>query len=412
MTRRIVAHLLQYPPHRRIGAELATHALLAHLAGHGWEAIACPHTLRERAWAPYELDSVTVARSQLVYHSRADVVLYHLPYGVQAARHAKDVGGQLVCSVHGGPPGWAAAQVESMHPDLVIANSETMATSLARTAVPVQVLRPPVWPEDHAVRKPGNAVTLVNLTEDKGSKVFFELARRLPDVPFLGVTGGYAQQESERLPNVTVLPHGTPMREVWSKTRLLVMPSVEESWGMVAVEAMASGIPVIGSLAPGLLECLGGAMPTVDARDIDGWTRAVRGAYYGAGWERLSVAALRRSAELDPTIDLLRMGHRMAELAQVGDESSGVAFRNVRTGHVAVVQAGSPMHARLVGKPLVWHPIEDVELPEPDVPKVAGKPPAAAAGKGEWVEYAVARGADRRAAEQATKKQLNALYGE
>ena len=54
--------------------------------------------------------------------------------------------------------------------------------------------------------------------------------------------------------------HTDDPRHFWSVTRVCLMPSlVAETQGLVAVEAMANGIPVIASDRGALPETLGGA---------------------------------------------------------------------------------------------------------------------------------------------------------
>jgi len=55
----------------------------------------------------------------------------------------------------------------------------------------------------------------------------------------------------------------------------LVMPSIEEGFGLPAVEAMACGTPVITSNAPALLEVTGDAALHADAHDVDGFASAI-----------------------------------------------------------------------------------------------------------------------------------------
>ncbi len=81
---------------------------------------------------------------------------------------------------------------------------------------------------------------------------------------FLGVRGAYGRQvmPPPRLPNCEVLDSvtGKEMRtHVYGRSRVMLMPSLYESWGRVAVEALASGIPVIAHPTPGLVESLGEA---------------------------------------------------------------------------------------------------------------------------------------------------------
>lgn len=315
----VVAHTLSAPPWRRIGAELATVRLLEHLAGEGWTCVVVPHSVRwpagesTRRIAP----GVLAASSALAMAARPALVYAHVPFVDKAQRQAQRAGAPLVLAAHGGPPGWLAAKVGGYGAALLVANSETMATSLRRTGLPVHVQIPPVHPADTAGLGPtsGGCVTLVNGSKDKGGEIVAALAQRMPDVSFLVVEGGYGETAGalRHLPNVEVLAHGADMVAVWRRTAVLVVPSAEESWGMVAVEAMSAGIPVIGSRVPGLSECLGAAMPQLVPNDLGGWSAAIRDAL-GDGRERLRAAALRRSAELDPTEQLRSTHRRLAGL--------------------------------------------------------------------------------------------------
>jgi glycosyltransferase involved in cell wall biosynthesis len=53
------------------------------------------------------------------------------------------------------------------------------------------------------------------------------------------------------------------------------MPSLDEGFGLPALEAMACGTPVITSNAPALVEVTGDAALHVDARDVEGIARAI-----------------------------------------------------------------------------------------------------------------------------------------
>ena len=171
------------------------------------------------------------------------------------------------------------------------------------------IVHPPVWPDRHATT-PGGHVTLVNPLPEKGAGVFSELARRMPDVGFLAVEGGYQQDQQVRpdrlgLANVAWQPHTKDMRrDVWARTRILLMPSEEESYGMAGVEALASGIPVIAHPTPGLRESLGPAGVFVARSNINGWERELRRLLDPGEWEAASKRALTRAGELDPSGEL------------------------------------------------------------------------------------------------------------
>lgn len=108
--------------------------------------------------------------------------------------------------------------------------------------------------------------------DGKGAHTFYEMARRFPEKQFLGVVGGYGVQRIENYPNVTILPHSTNMvQDVYSRTRVLLMPSRYESFGRVAVEGAACGVPTIASPTPGLKEALGKSGLYADPDDYDSW---------------------------------------------------------------------------------------------------------------------------------------------
>jgi len=167
-------------------------------------------------------------------------------------------------------------------PDILRLNADLQVynTSWVRDAVnsssPSTVVHPPLDPSRHRVGKRGNKVTLCNLQDNKGVHVWNELARRMPNVEFLGVIGSHGEQIPVKLANVEIQPLTQDMREVWSNTKILLMPSGYESYGMVAAEACVSGIPVIANPTPGLVECLDNAGIFVPRDDIDGYERVIR----------------------------------------------------------------------------------------------------------------------------------------
>jgi glycosyltransferase involved in cell wall biosynthesis len=168
------------------------------------------------------------------------------------------------------------------------------------------VVRPPVRAADYRTTR-GDHITLINCNRDKGVGVFAALARANPDRRFLAVIGGHGPQEPPDLPNVTVIEHtdGRRMREdVYARTRLLLMPSVYESWGRVGVEAMSSGIPVIAHPTPGLAESLGEAGVFCDRADLPSWQAAIEDLDDPATYGQASKLATTRADTLDPGAEL------------------------------------------------------------------------------------------------------------
>lgn len=309
---RVSARLPQYPPSSRVGAFLATHALLASLVGRG-------HQVEVSTYVPgpikhsYLIDGVyvhpMVPWPELA--KRADLVVSHLGDDQEASTWATHHGVPSVRMVHGDPrPG------DDLRDDLAVFNSQALADLVGWPGKQV-VVHPPVDPAIHRTT-PGDRVTLVNLTEAKGGHLFWELADATPDVEFLGVRGGYGIQVEGSAPNVEVIDATVDMAgDVWSRTRLLLMPSERETWGMVAVEAMASGIPTIAHPTPGLVESLGPAGIFADRDDLPGWVAAVRRLLEPDAWAAAGSLSLARSAELDPTQDAARFAAEVEALAPV-----------------------------------------------------------------------------------------------
>jgi len=94
-------------------------------------------------------------------------------------------------------------------------------------------------------RPTGECITLINANLLKGLAIFVALAQRFPTRKFLGVLPYYNKINVPNLPNIEWMPIQDDIRVVLEKTKVLVVPSLYESWGRVAFEAMYNGIPVL-----------------------------------------------------------------------------------------------------------------------------------------------------------------------
>jgi len=120
-------------------------------------------------------------------------------------------------------------------------------------------------------------VCLVNCNQNKGGSLLLHLAEKMPDVQFIGVKGGYSSQIVDTsFENIKYVENQKDIASVYKEVGILIMPSKNETWGRTAVEAMASGIPVIHSESPGLVECVGGAGILCPYNDEEAWMNAIR----------------------------------------------------------------------------------------------------------------------------------------
>jgi glycosyltransferase involved in cell wall biosynthesis len=308
----VLAAIPDYPPASRVGAWLATHEYLRHLAGAGHTVNVVAFRSRRPGWV---LDGVTVdtgIRGRTFaagLAAAADVVVSHAGdggYGLDIARRAHRPG-VVMAHGHGSSIDAGAA--------LAVFNSASYLAESGHTG-PAIVCHPPVWPDRWDVdRSAAEAVTIVNLSRAKGIRTAWRLAEACPSRQFLGVRGGYGEQVRPRARNFEVIGTVRDMRTVYARTRVLLMPSAAETWGMVGVEAMASGVPVIAHPTPGLRESLGSAGIFVDRADAAGWVAALEALDDPITYATASTLARRRAEALHPAADLDRFASALELIA-------------------------------------------------------------------------------------------------
>jgi hypothetical protein len=342
---RVAAFTLSYPPKRRIGSELATHDMLRHVAEAGHDV----EVFTKQNHGAWSTDGIPVTAGWRVLGQRAsefDVVVTH----AELWKWVHRLGKPTVGITHN-------ARIDMLgmvcHPwSLLVHNSQTTADTLAGPRLsPHLIVNPPVDYREWTAPCEGGSITLVNVTGEKGSDTFYEMARRFPQRQFLGVLGGWGEPDvrDEHL-NVTIEPHGVDMRDVYRRTRILLMPSEHESWGRVAVEAMSRGIPVIATDLPGIAECLGGAGFLVELDWWDEYARLIVGLDNLDAYRLASERAKARAVELDPGPQLDRFVECLEALV-AGRRGPWVAdgltkWRH-RNGRTQILSSGSPQDVRL-----------------------------------------------------------------
>jgi glycosyltransferase involved in cell wall biosynthesis len=166
------------------------------------------------------------------------------------------------------------------------------------------VVYPPVNWKDYRTPESDKRVyvTLINLNRNKGGDVLIQIAKRMPDVQFLGVEGGYDTQiKDTSVKNIRYMKNTPKIQEIYSITKILLVPSQEESWGRVAVEAMSSGIPVIANPTPGLKEACGSAGFYASRVNISEWISAINQLLSNPVlYKKAGAASFARARQLEP----------------------------------------------------------------------------------------------------------------
>jgi glycosyltransferase involved in cell wall biosynthesis len=296
------------------------HTMMRALADAGLSVLVICSAMRE-APAAWDVDGIPHrsltpdAAEALLRTVRPKAVITHHDLAERAVTLSQETGARSVLLVHNDFD--VTARALALGPDLAVYNTQWVLRSLA-DRYPAEVARPgclvvhpPVIPEQHRAPRPGTHVTLVNLNRDKGVETWRAAAGLRRELPFLGVTGAHGEQVTRiTQPNMRIIRQTSDMRrDVWAHTRVLMVPSVYESYGMAAVEALASGIPVIAHPTPGLREALGEAGTFIDRADYRAWADTIRELYRNGGRRAEATAAgLERSAVLaDQTREELKM---------------------------------------------------------------------------------------------------------
>lgn len=300
-----------YPPKHNAGAEWMAHAMNTYLiqSNRGEANV----VVNDNDVDSFEQVQLIIRNNAAAVHdavASSSVLLSHLDMEPCAVKTAVLCRKPLVLVVHNSFRYQYLKEFKKRLPGnlYLIHNSKWIQKFYAPLGLPSIVVHPPVNAEAYATVSSREYVTLVNLSKDKGGTVFSKIAKLMPDAKFLGVRGAYEQQVVPSFDNVTVVDNTPNMKEIYARSAIVLMPSKYESWGRVAVEAMASGIPVVAQPTNGLKESCSYAGIYRDRNEPEEWVREIRRlktdrAYY----ERKSAACKRRAQELNPQSQLAAM---------------------------------------------------------------------------------------------------------
>ena len=295
---KIAAYVHGYFPNHNAGAEAMLHQILIDLInkGHEVKVLTGDPGANEYEGIPlYEIHG----KKEIEVLQWSNLIITHLDKTRFAVQHGKRYKKPVVHLVHNDKQLAYNKVFDTGSATLAVANSDWIRKTVRR-GIPSTVVYPPTIPDRYSVKTTKEYVTLINMNEAKGGKIFWQLARILPEYNFLGVRGAYGHQvEYEKdLPNVTILDNTPDIQEVYKKARIVLMPSSYESWGRVAMEASCSGIPVIAAPTPGLKESLDYAGIFAEIDDLAGYVEAIRMLDDEKIYEKYSKLGKKRSKEV------------------------------------------------------------------------------------------------------------------
>ncbi len=254
-----------YVPNVKAGAEITAHALNKHLVKLGWNVVIVLPDFQQP-----DIDGVKcikyISKSKATEQAfKAADVFFCQNYDTQEAlKVLEPYKKPVVYFMHIEKEKQDILQQRYSVPIGIVYNSLTQKEQNP-TIHESAIVRPFIPFDDFSPRShpiPNGPVTLLNCNENKGGKLLRELAKRMRGVQFLGIQGAYSKQFTDldvSMPNLRYEPIREDPRPIYTGAGIIIMPSKSESWGRVALEAMASGVPVIVSKAGGLRECTAGA---------------------------------------------------------------------------------------------------------------------------------------------------------
>jgi glycosyltransferase involved in cell wall biosynthesis len=138
------------------------------------------------------------------------------------------------------------------------------------------VVHPPIYGREPYAEYGGferGSILMINPCVVKGITIFLALAKHFPRYLFTALAGWGTTREDRAalsgLPNVRIVDSVPDIEDVLSEARLLLMPSLwYEGFGLIAMEAMLRGLPVISSDSGGLVEAKQGTGFVIPVRPI------------------------------------------------------------------------------------------------------------------------------------------------
>lgn len=237
-----------------MGGEISTHRTLAAVLG--------TTVFTQSATDMYDLDGVTVRPSSGPFYRdimadaesvAARVLFAHSTLSRATVNAARKLKRPSILAVHA-PPRFAA-DLRRAWSSATIRLYNTEAARKEWHDPRGWLLHPPVGLPTEMIDGTGDALTLTSSLLNKGVTRVLALARLRPDRRFIVVrspahgTHGSVdfEEEAASLDNVEVWDrlHPREMSRLWAETRVLLVPSKYETYGLSALEAAWHGIPSV-----------------------------------------------------------------------------------------------------------------------------------------------------------------------
>jgi len=274
-----------YPPIWNMGGEVSLHRTLVAASG---KKIVLTSTEKDYTFEGIDVKKIKIPNvldvnanpvpiTRQLRELNARVVIGQNELSVPGVEAAKDAGAISIVNVHTPPKYGRAIRKAVVYADYAIYNTSTSAKLWGEPNA--LVVHPPINQLPAKTKPKGNAYTLLSSLVNKGVEVVLELARLYPDQRFIIVrspaepTHGLVDIEDRvaKLPNVELHPRVAPeeVYKYFEQTRILLVPSRYETYGMSAIEAAGYGIPCVHVDTPHVREGIGDAAILVAPLNVE-----------------------------------------------------------------------------------------------------------------------------------------------
>lgn len=274
-----------YPPLWNMGGEVSLHRSIAPLAG---RKVVLTATDKEYVFEGVEVKKINT-KNVLDIHSNplpiakqlqalgARVVIGQNELSLPCVLAARVLGIVSVVNVHTPPKYGRNIREAVVRADFAVYNTKTSAAQWGEPNA--TVLHPPIPALPKEISNKGDAYTLLSSLVNKGVEVVLALAERYPNKRFIIVrspaeaTHGIPdlEERASKLPNVELHPRVDPedVYKYFEQTRILLVPSWYETYGMSAIEAAGYGIPSIHVDTPHVREGIGEAAILISPLSVE-----------------------------------------------------------------------------------------------------------------------------------------------
>lgn len=220
----------------------------------------------------------------------ARVVIGQNELSLPAALAAEKVGAVSIVNVHTPPRYGSGIRKAMLSSDYAVYNTRVAAKEWGESNA--LVIHPPINKIPTNINPQGDAYTLLSSLVNKGVEVVLSLAALYPDQRFIIVrspaepTHGLKnlEERAAKLSNVELHPRVAPeeVDKYLKQTRILLVPSRYETYGMSAIEAAGYGIPSVHVDTPHVREGIGtGAVlvPGLNVKETSNGIKLIENSY-------------------------------------------------------------------------------------------------------------------------------------